>query len=94
MKKLLSVVLALMLLLTMVSFASAETVEEVIAQAQTMTNEELLLHNYHLTEQIYAYQEVWNGNPFVYVYHFAPQMEWQLYAAGIRLAKILNELYG
>ena len=41
MKKILSVVLALMMLLTMVSFASAETVEEIIAQAQTMTNEEL-----------------------------------------------------
>ena len=59
-----------------------------------MTNEELLLHNYRLTEEIYAYHEEWNGNPFVYVYHFAPEMEWQLYAAGIRLAMLLNELYG
>ena len=59
-----------------------------------MTNEELLLHNYHLTEEIYAYQERWNGNAYVYVYHFAPAMEWQLYVAGIRLAMLLNELYG
>ena len=59
-----------------------------------MTEEELLLHNYRLTEEIYAYHEEWNGNPFVYVYHFAPAMEWQLYAAGIRLAMLLNELYG
>ena len=41
MKKLLSLVLALALCLTMVSFASAESVEDVIAQAQTMTLEEL-----------------------------------------------------
>ena len=59
-----------------------------------LTDEELLLHNYHLTEEIYAYQTTWNGNAFVYVYHFAPALEWQLYAAGIRLSMILNELYG
>ncbi len=41
MKKLLSLVLALAMCLTLVSFASAETVEEVIAQAQNMTLEEL-----------------------------------------------------
>lgn len=61
---------------------------------RNMTWEELLLHNYHLTESIYEYQNTWNGNAFVYVYHFAPSMEWQLYAAGIRLAMVLNELYG
>ena len=59
-----------------------------------MTWEALLLHNYHFTEAIYAYQESWNGNCYNYVYHFAEAMEWQLYAAGIRLAKLLNELYG
>lgn len=59
-----------------------------------MTKGELLLHNYNLVQQIYAYQDEWNGNPYVYVYHFAPAMEWQLYVAGIRLAKLLNELYG
>lgn len=42
MKKLFSVVLAIALMLTMFSFASAEeTVADIIAQAQTMTNEEL-----------------------------------------------------
>ena len=59
-----------------------------------MTWEELLLHNYSFTEEIYAYQEEWNGNAFVYTYHFAQKMEWQLYAAGIRLAMLLNEIYG
>lgn len=58
-----------------------------------MTEEELLIHNYRLTEEIYAYQEKWNQNGYVYVYHFAPAMEWQLYAAGIRLAMLLNALY-
>ena len=41
MKKLVSIFLALALVLSLCSFASAETVEEIIAQAQTMTNEEL-----------------------------------------------------
>ena len=59
-----------------------------------LTDEELLLHNYHLTEEIYAYQTTWNGNAFVYIYHFVPALEWQLYAAGIRLSMIVNELYG
>ncbi len=59
-----------------------------------MSWEELLLHNYRFTEDIYAYHPTWNGNPYVYVYHFAPGMEWQLYAAGIRLAMLLNEIYG
>ena len=59
-----------------------------------MSWEEMLLHNYHLTEEIYQYHDSWNGNAFVYTYHFAPAMEWQLYAAGIRLAMLLNEIYG
>ena len=41
MKKIVSIILALCLCLSVFSFASAETVEEVIAQAETMTLEEL-----------------------------------------------------
>ncbi len=41
MKKLLSVFLVLAMILTVIPLASAETLEEIIAQAQTMTNEEL-----------------------------------------------------
>ena len=41
MKKLLSVVLSLVLALSLCSVSFAESVEEIIAQAQTMTNEEL-----------------------------------------------------
>ncbi len=41
MKKVICIVLALLMVLSMVSFAGAETLEEIIAQAQTMPNEEL-----------------------------------------------------
>ena len=41
MKKFFCIVLALLMVLSMVSFAGAETLEEIIAQAQTMPNEEL-----------------------------------------------------
>lgn len=58
-----------------------------------MSDAEILLHNYHFTAEIYAYQTTWDGNAYHYVYHFAVPMEWQLYAAGIRLANLLNELY-
>jgi len=58
-----------------------------------MSREELLLRNYHLTEAIYAYQETWDGNPYHYIYHWREAMEEQLYIAGIRLAKLLNEIY-
>lgn len=60
---------------------------------QQMSDADILLHNYHLTDAIYTYQSTWNGNAYHYVYHFANDMEWQLYASGIRLAQLLNELY-
>ena len=58
-----------------------------------MSEEELLLHNYHFTESIYAYQETWDGNTYHYIYRWHIPMEEQLYIAGIRLAKLLNEIY-
>lgn len=61
---------------------------------QKMTIEEITLHNYYFCESIYQYQEHWDGNTYHYVYHFASSCEWQLYAAGIRLAMLLNEIYG
>ena len=39
MKKLIALVLALAMVMGVCSFAAAESVEDVIAQAQTMTNE-------------------------------------------------------
>lgn len=60
---------------------------------RSMSEADILLHNYHFTDSIYRYQETWDGNAYHYVYHWAHDMEWQLYAAGIRLAMILNALY-
>lgn len=58
-----------------------------------MTDEEVLIHNYHLCNEIYQYQEKWDGNAYNYVYLYGDACDWQLYAAGIRLAKLLNSLY-
>ena len=58
-----------------------------------MSEEELLLHNYHMTEAIYAYQAVWDGNTYHYIYRWHIPMEEQLYIAGIRLAQLLNKIY-
>lgn len=58
-----------------------------------MSEADLLLHNYHVTEAIYAYQQTWDGNTYHYIYRWRTPMEEQLYIAGIRLAKLLNEIY-
>ena len=55
---------------------------------------EITLNNYLLCNAIYDYQQTWDGNCWKYVYDFTPALEWQLYASGIRLAMILNEIYG
>ena len=60
---------------------------------EQMTDRELLLHNYHLTEAIYAYQAAWDGNTYHYIYRWRQPMEYQLYVAGIRLAQVLNRMY-
>lgn len=57
------------------------------------TDEQLLLRTYHLTEDIYAYQETWDGNTYHYIYRWHSACEEQLYIAGIRLAKLLNKMY-
>lgn len=61
---------------------------------EKMSEAEILLHNYQLTQEIYDYHKVWDGNSYHYIYHFTDAMEKQLYTSGIRLAKLLNELYG
>lgn len=66
------------------------------AEAKTigqMSWEELTVRNYRLTDAIYTYQETFDGNTYHYAYKWVAKMEWQLYAAGIRLAQLLNELY-
>lgn len=59
-----------------------------------MSEADLLRHNYALTNEIYDYYHAWDGNCWHFAYHFTPKMEWQLYASGIRLAMLLNEIYG
>lgn len=59
-----------------------------------MSDADLLRHNYALTNEIYDYYADWDGNCWHYLYHFTPKMEWQLYASGIRLAMLLNDIYG
>lgn len=58
-----------------------------------MSDAELLVRNYHLTEAIYAYHATWDGNTYHFIYHWKQPMEEQLYIAGIRLAQLLNTLY-
>ena len=60
---------------------------------EQMSDAELLLHNYHFTEDIYAYQAAGDNNTYHYIYRWHIPMEKQLYIAGIRLAKLLNEIY-
>lgn len=60
---------------------------------RAMSVEELTVRNYHTVNAIYDYQQTWNGNPYHYVYHWKDTMEWNLYAAGIRLAQLLEEIY-
>ena len=58
-----------------------------------MSDEDLLLSTYYLTEAIYAYQQTWDGNTYHYIYNWHFPMEYQLYVAGIRLAQLLNSIY-
>lgn len=76
----------------------AEYVEDVFRgqkkAIRKMTEADILRHNYALSNEIYEYQETWDGDSLHYVYHFSRKLEWQLYACGIRLAMLLNEIYG
>jgi len=55
------------------------------------SDEQLLVESYHMTEAIYQHMQVWDGNTYHYIYTWRQPMERQLYIAGIRLAKWLNE---
>lgn len=58
-----------------------------------MTEEETLLYTYHLTDSIYQYHSSWSGNAYHYAYRWSESVEYQMYMAGIRLAKHINELF-
>ena len=75
----------------------AQIIEDTYAplkrEIEQRSEAQLLLDNYHFTESIYAYQQVWDGNTYHYIYTWHELMEKQLYVAGIRLAKLLNEMF-
>ena len=54
---------------------------------------ELVWQTYLLTDSIYAYQSTWDNNTYHYIYRWHEPMEQQLYIAGIRLARLLNEIF-
>lgn len=58
-----------------------------------LTEADLILQSYHLTSEIYDYQQTFDGNTYHYIYKFHQPMEWQLYKAGVRLAVWLEEIY-
>lgn len=57
------------------------------------TVEQMVLDTYHLTQLIYSYQNDFDGSTYHYIYRWHTDCERQLYRAGVRLAKILNDLY-
>ena len=57
------------------------------------SEEDLMVETYHLTSDIYNYQDTFNGNTYHYIYHFHQAMEWQLYKAGVRLAMLLEDIF-
>lgn len=67
--------------------------KDIKRRIEQMSDEQLLIESYHLTASIYQYQTIWDGNTYHYIYTWRQPMEKQLYIAGIRLAKLLNEIY-
>ena len=58
-----------------------------------MTEEETLLHTYHLTDDIYTYHTTWSGNAYHYTYRWTEAVEYQMYLAGVQLAEMLNRIF-
>ena len=58
-----------------------------------ITKAELVWQTYQLTDAIYAYQPSWDGNTYHYIYRWHEPMEKQLYIAGLRLARLLNDIF-
>lgn len=63
------------------------------AELEKLTLEEATVQTKQLIHRIYEYQEQWNGNAYQYIYEWRDEVRWQLYAAGIRLAQVLNAIY-
>ena len=67
--------------------------KDIRRRVEQMSDEQLLVESYHVTEAIYQYQQIWDGNTYHYIYTWRQPMEKQLYIAGIRLAQLLNNIY-
>lgn len=66
------------------------------AETKDILNEswqDVVLGTYHMTSDIYAYQQHFDGNTYHYIWHWKTPLEHQLYRAGIWLARVLNEMY-
>lgn len=63
------------------------------AEIENASWAEMTLQTYHLTSEIYDYQQTWDGNTYHYIYRWHEPMEYQLYCAGVRLAKLINEIF-
>ena len=70
-----------------------DTYKDIKKGVEQASDEQLLIESYHLTEAIYKYQDIWDGNTYHYIYTWRQPMERQLYIAGIRLAMRLNKLF-
>lgn len=63
------------------------------AELEKLTLEEATAQTRQLVHRIYEYQEQWDGNAYQYIYAWRDDVRFQLYAAGIRLAQVLNSIY-
>lgn len=60
---------------------------------ERQSREDELRHTYDMTERIYQYQQTWSGSAYKYAYDWQNEMNGQLYAAGVKLAVLLNSIY-
>lgn len=62
-------------------------------ELEKITLEEATAQTQQLTQRIYEFQEQWDGNAYRYFYEWRDDVRFQLYAAGIRLAQVINSIY-
>ena len=58
-----------------------------------MTLLEAVQKCYAVSQAIYDYQQKSDKNNYHYAYRFNQDLDWCLYAAGVQLGKLLNEIY-
>lgn len=60
---------------------------------EELTMVECLIHTYSIQNDIYDYQNRDGVSNYQYIYHFHYDLDYSLYAASVKLAQLLNELY-